>query len=147
MATSGGGLFGRPDFDIPELPRDITIISDDRLMQIFSEYVAWQNYAATEFAQAEVVEAKAEARVRYVEAQTMVGQWKSNDKVTVAKAALATDVQVEDARQEFLVAYAHRKMTQVILNNCERSAALISRELSRRIGRDPVERRNMRWNA
>jgi hypothetical protein len=38
-------------------------------------------------------------------------------------------------------------MTQVVLQNCERCAALISRELSRRIGASGVERRQMRWDA
>ena len=57
---------------IPDLPRDITIVSDDRLMQLFSEYVQWQNFAATEFALAEVEEERAEANVRRLEAEGFV---------------------------------------------------------------------------
>ena len=37
-------------------------------------------------------------------------------------------------------------MRQVVYENCERCAFIVSRELSRRIGRDPSERRQNRWN-
>jgi hypothetical protein len=144
--TAASEPFGRPDFDVPEIPEDITIVSDEFLMQLFSRYVSWQNYAAAELARTEVDESRAEANVRYVEARSMVGNWAgSSDKVTVARAAQTLDPEVEQARQDLLVAYAARKMTAVINANCERTAALISRELSRRIGRDGVERRQMRW--
>lgn len=142
---SDGEYFAKPDFDFPDIPRDITIVSDEHLMRMFAGFVAWQNYAATQFAEAEIVEARAEAHVRRLEAQGML--LSSAEKVTVARAELVNNPEVERARQELLIAYAHRKMTSVIYGNCERSAALISRELTRRVGREPVERRNQRWNA
>lgn len=136
-----------PGFDLPDLPRDITMLSDDRLMSLFSEYTAWQNYAATQQAEAEVAESKAEASVRFIEAQAMVKQWGgAKDKVTVAKAELSIDPEVERARQDVLDAYAKRKMTQVVYSNCERSVFVVSRELSRRIGNAGAERRSMRWS-
>ena len=121
------------------------MVNDQQLMQLFSEYVSWQNYAATEFAQAEVTEERCEAHVRYLEATTMA-MADAKAKVTVVRAQMADDPRIEKARQEQLVAYASRKMTEVIMQNCERCAALVSRELSRRIGAGGVERRNLRWN-
>lgn len=115
-------------------------------MLLFSKFVQWQNYAATDFAQAEVAEARAEARVRYVEAQNMVGNWGATDKVTVARATASTDPEVIQARNDVLTAYAKRKLVAVVYENCERCAALISRELSRRIGAGPTQRRQARWN-
>jgi hypothetical protein len=64
--------------------------------------------------------------------------------VNVTKAGNLLLPEVERVLQEALNAYAARKMTQVILGNCERCAALISRELSRRIGGSGVERRHQR---
>jgi hypothetical protein len=49
------------------------------------------------------------------------------------------------ARDRVLDAYARRKMTGVMATNCERTAALLSRELSRRIGGSDLQRRQMRW--
>jgi len=116
-------------------------------MRLFSEFTGWMNFAAVQQAEAEVVEARAEAAVRFVEAQAMVKGWGgTKDKVTVAKAELALDDDVERARQDVLTAYARRKMTQVVFANCERSVFVVSRELSRRIGNVGYERRNSRWN-
>lgn len=144
---SDGVPFGRPSYDIPDLPRDITIMGDGDLMKLFSEYVAWQNYAATEFAMAEVTEERADANVKRVQAMAMVTANPAKGAVTATRASNLLSPEVERALQAALDAYAARKMTQVILSNCERCAALISRELSRRIGASGVERRQMRWDA
>ena len=136
-----------PRYDIPEIPDDVTIISDERLMQIFLQFVAWQTFAATEFAAAEVEEERADRRVKALEAQHMVLNWGSaKDKVTLARAQQATDPAIERARADQLQAYANRKMRQVVYENCVASAAALSRELTRRLGRGgDVERRAARW--
>lgn len=138
-------LFDRPKHELPQIPNDLTNLGDKALMEMFACYVAWQNYAATEFAQSEVEEARAEAHVRYVEARAMVTNWDRTDKVTVARAELALDPEVAQARQDLLVAYAHRKMTGVVYSNCERASQLVSRELTRRVGREPLDRRGDRF--
>jgi hypothetical protein len=122
-------------------------MGDGDLMKLFSEYVAWQNYAATEFAMSEVTEERAEAAYKRLAAQELVLANPAKGQVNTAKAGITLSPQVEKAEQERLNAYAARKMTQVVLQNCERCAALISRELSRRIGASGVERRQMRWDA
>lgn len=113
-------------------------------MVLFTQYVQWQNYIASDFADAEIVEARAEAKVRYEEQTAMLSS--DNDKVTLARAELNYVPSVERAREVQMQAYARRKMLQMMASNCERCAQLISRELSRRIGREPLERRQMRWN-
>ena len=139
-------IFGRPQYEIPELPTDLTMLNDHSLMELFAQYTGWQNYAAVEMSNAEVAEATADAEVRYVEAQAMVKGWGgTKDKVTVAKAEMTNDEDVTKARDVALGAYARRKMTQVIYANCERCAFVISRELSRRIGNAGQERRANRW--
>jgi hypothetical protein len=121
-------------------------MDDDRLMRAFAHFVAWQNYAASELAIAEVTEAQAEGALKFEEAQHMVTNWsQARDKVTVARAQMALSKRVETARSDVLKAYARRKLAAVVYENCERGANLISRELSRRIGRDAVERRAARW--
>ena len=135
-----------PRYDVPEIPDDVTIISDERLMQIFFRFVAWQNFAATEFAAAEVEEERADRNVKFLEAQHMVLNWQSaKDKVTVARAQMAMDPEIEKAKQQQMTAYANRKMRQVVYENCVASAAAVSRELTRRLGREAVERRMARW--
>jgi hypothetical protein len=145
-SPSVGVPFGMPRYDVPEIPDDVTIISDERLMQIYLRFVAWQNFAATEFAAAEVVEEQCDRRVRFLEAQHMVLNWTAaKDKVTLARAQMAMDPEVEKAKQEQMNAYAKRKMRQVVYDNCAASAAALSRELTRRLGRESSERRASRW--
>lgn len=114
-------------------------------MALFSAYVAWQNYAATEFVKCEVEEAKASAAVRFAEASVMI---LTTDKETVtrAKASMVTVPEVQIARDRELDAYSARKLTGVVYANCERCVNLISRELTRRVGREGPERRMNRWN-
>ena len=113
-------------------------------MQLFSEYVQWQNFAATEFALAEVAEERADANIRRIEAQGFVLA-DPKTKVTDTRAQINMTKEMQDARDHALDMYAARKMTGVMKENCERCAALLSRELSRRIGGSDVQRRQMRW--
>lgn len=138
--------FGRPGSDVPSIPDNITDVSDALLMETFSRFVQWLNYAATQFAEAEVVEERVTAHLKYIEATAMLTLNPAQGKVTVAKAEMTASQEVERAKQEVLNAYAVRKMTGVMVENCERSASLISRELTRRVGREPLERRQQRWN-
>jgi hypothetical protein len=65
--------------------------------------------------------------------------------VTEVRAEIAVEPDVVKAKDEELAAYARRKLTKVIYDNCERSVFVVSRELSRRIGAAGSERRINRW--
>jgi hypothetical protein len=118
------------------------------MMDLYFRFIAWLNYAAVEFGSAEVEEEKAEAMVKKLQAMHMVLNWgAAKDKVTLARAQQAVDPEISRAMDEQLAAYARRKMAQIVYENCERSAAALSRELSRRLGRYPLERREMRWST
>ena len=144
---SGGGLFDQPDYDLPDIPTNITDISDDILMKLFVEFTGWQNYAATQFAEAEVEEERADAKVRFLEASGMVRAYGPKTKVTEVRAEIAVEPAVVKAKSDALNAYARRKLTKVVYDNCERSVFVVSRELSRRIGAAGSERRVSRWTT
>jgi len=145
--ASGGGLFDQPEYDLPDIPTNITDISDDILMGLFVEFTGWQNYAATQFADAEVEEERAEAKVRFLEASGMVRAYGPKTKVTEVRAEIAVQPDVVKAKSDALAAYARRKLTKVVYDNCERSVFVVSRELSRRIGAAGTERRVSRWTT
>lgn len=115
-------------------------------MRLFSLYVAWNSYLDVMRVQAEIDEASAETDVKVLEATTMTG-WGPKDKVTFARAERDLDPTVIAARQKFETVKAKRKIFMVMCGNMDRGAALLSRELSRRIGRAPVEGRYAGWNA
>lgn len=69
------------------------------------------------------------------------------DSVTAAKAARANDPAVLRAEERLLFAYALRKVLTARHEAFERDAFAVSRELTRRLGRDPVERRTHRFGG
>lgn len=142
---SGGSLFEQPEYDLPDLPVNLTEVNDDTLMELFVQFTGWQNYAAVQLAEAEVAESRATAQVKFLEAQGMVRNFGSRSTVTQVRAATATTTEMEAARRDEVNAYAKRKLTKVIYENCERSVFVVSRELSRRIGQAGGERRISRW--
>ena len=134
----------KPEHEFPEIPVDLTTISDDLLMGNFAVYTAWLNYAATQLANAEIEEVKAEANLRYTQATTLVGSWDAtakDAKVTVAKAERDISPQVVAAEDRFILAKVRRKMEGVMYSNYERCANLMSRELTRRGNGASLERR------
>ena len=114
-------------------------------MELFVQFTGWLNYAATQFAEAEVEEERGEAKVRFLEATGMVRSFGGKTKVTEVRAEIAVQPDVMRAKADALNAYARRKLTKVVYDNCERSVFVVSRELSRRIGAAGGERRMSRW--
>lgn len=140
-------LFQRPDYDIPLIPLDLTLLDDQQLMEVFAKAVGWQNFAATVAVEMEVGEADAEQALTTVEAAVMIASWTGakEDRVTLAKAHRDRDPQVMEAQAALGRNKAARKRAQTVRDNSERIANLVSRELTRRVGREPSERRMGRY--
>jgi hypothetical protein len=117
-------------------------------MEVFAQYVAWENFIGEELVRAEVEELRAESYKRIAEAR-FIASFESDLKsgrVTAAKSAARQDPDVELAEDRYVRAYAMRKALQAQQASLARTSSFVSRELSRRIGREPVERRNARGN-
>lgn len=121
------------------------MLSDRKLMMIFAEFTAWQNFSAAQLGDAEVEEHAAEAALKMQEAVFAMGRPIAEKVTTIRQAALA-DGDIQQARERVNRAYAMRKLMAVMHDNCERAVNLISRELSRRIGAGPARGRNASWN-
>lgn len=116
-------------------------------MTLFAKAVGWQNFAASMAVEMEVREADAEQTLATIEAGVMIRSWTGakEDRVTIARANRDIDPEVRAAVEYLGKVKASRKRAQTVRDNAERIAGLVSRELTRRVGRDPVERRAMRW--
>ena len=100
------------------------------------------------------------ARLEHAEAAAVLSAWnsagttvgpkggiRSDFTATVAKAQRDTDPNVVAKRSELHDVKASRKRAQTVRDSAERVSQLLSRELSRRIGRDPVDRRAGRFST
>jgi hypothetical protein len=145
------GLFlpVKPDIEIPDLPTDITELDDDALMELFVILTGWSDHLSAQVAVAFVDEREAQRDVDVAEAQAMVRNWKggSGDRIAIVKAQIASDQAVIDLHDRLEEKYAYRKLVEVLANNIDRDAALVSRELTRRTSGDTYKGRGRKFTA
>lgn len=140
---------GRPGSSVPQIPLNLTDLHDKRIMEIFAKYVAWNNYLDVQRVTWEIEEATAETELKLLEAVSLASGWEGpkESRITVLRAERDMDPEIVAARSRFDHAKARRKMLAVLCANMERGAALLSRELTRRVGRAPVEGRAASWGT
>lgn len=113
-------------------------------------FTRWADFSAGQLALAEVDEAYAEEYVEQLKARGLVETYPDEDEtpkkrtVTELRAAKRLDPVYQEAQQDKLTCYARRKLLAARTAAFERDAAVVSRELSRRIERDPSQRRTAR---
>jgi hypothetical protein len=119
-------------------------------MALFVGLTRWTDYVGSEFAIAEVEEHSAEVVLEKAKALGLLANWAGGkeDRTTIAKAEAANSPAVVEWQSEYDVLYAKRKMLGMLYAKAERDAALVSRELTRRVGkRENNDRRADRWGG
>jgi hypothetical protein len=117
-------------------------------MSLYNEFMAWVSYAKADYVQAEIAEDRTAHNLKITEAKIMINQWSEKtkgDTVTLAKARRDIDPDVIAMQEAHLQARAYRKLVESVFERCERGAQVLSRELSRRIGLAPKERRQAQY--
>lgn len=152
---AGLEFVGKPGGGSPVLPEDPTTLDDSQLMVLFTRFVAWADFSASQLAFAEVDENAAKAAldekkdiilIRHMPSSEALR--KREETMTRVKAEVDTHADVVELQQKFLNAYALRKLLNVTFERYDRDAALLSRELTRRTGgQDPKQRRVSRWST
>jgi hypothetical protein len=132
----------KPGEGIPILPHNLDELSDDDLMSLYAEFMAWNIYAKSELVLAEIAQERADHDLTVIESRCLISQWNAddkNDRVTIAKAKRDVNPSVMSAREAHLSARAYRKLVEAVFERCDKSAQVLSRELTRRIGLAPRE--------
>lgn len=132
------------DIDIPDFPRDITLVDDQDLMVMASEYMENYNLLSTQVAVAFVAEKEAENAFDRAESRALLSlsTGKSTEKAGLLKAAALEQPGMQKLIEAKMVTYAYRKLVETTKDNLERYYNLVSRELTRRTSAE----RNMRIN-
>lgn len=148
LEEEGLVLAAKPSFQLPRVPVQLADLDDRDLMKLFVSLTRWADYANGQLALAMINERYAEGLLVTAEATALVRDWGGgrDDKVTLAKAERENDPDVKACKEDLAVCYARRKLIESIFTNAERDSAVVSRELTRRIGRLEVnDRRVSRW--
>lgn len=149
IAAKGMSLAPKPKYDIPSLPRDITDLGDEDLMDLFVMLTAWNDHLGGQVAVAAIEERQAQRSLDVAEAQAMLSNWKGNsqDRIAVAKAQIAVDATVNQFHEELDQKHAYRKLVEVLSQNVDRDSAVVSRELTRRTAGDNFKTRGRRFTT
>lgn len=133
------------------LPKRLTAVTDEDLMDLLAEYARWLDHVGALLFLQEIDERNAEETLAALQAgayevavQEIGGSRRSEASVTRAKAIRDSDPEVDNARAELRQTYAWRKGLQNLYTSLERGSFLLSREITRRIGREGVDTRHAR---
>jgi hypothetical protein len=125
----------KPAYDQAVLPPDITELSSEQLAEMFTILTGWADYMASQLVQAQLAERDALRRAELAESRALVTLTTGSPKgttVSLIKAQIDIDPDIQDLRGKYEEKYAYRKILEMMLNNQERDITLVSREISRR---------------
>jgi hypothetical protein len=148
LEKAGYKLAHRPLEDRPGVPSHPTELTDDELMDMWALLTKWQDHIAGVLGLCEVDERSRSTIYDLAHAEILAAnapKTRNEGSVTVAKAETAQHPQVKDARDKLDMAYARRKVMQMMYENIERDLFILSRELTRREGRYNNEMRGSKW--
>lgn len=130
--------------DQPKLPHDLDDLDDRGLMEEFSLFTAWADYANAQVGLAVITERAAELDLELQTSRYFSDAPKK--AVTITKAEALQDPNVYEARQKYEEAYAYRRLVSDLADRYERDAAILSRELTRRTSEGSVKAaRREKW--
>lgn len=134
ISELGFSLTAKPDYEIPTLPRDITELDDEGLMDLFVQFTQWNDHLAGAQALAIINEREAQRNLDTAEAGALMKSWTGakGDKVTLIKAQIQASEEIKELAHELDVKYAFRKLIETRTLNVERDSQVVSRELTRR---------------
>jgi hypothetical protein len=149
LDRQGLGVHREMNVSQPQLPADITEIGDEELMLLYTGFSAYTDFVNTQLSCAIVDERETERQIEIMTARKTLelSTGKASDKVTIIRAQIAADEEMIALEAKFLARYAYRKMLETMSNNCERSASLCSRELTRRTAGDNFKTRTRKFTV
>ena len=147
LDEQGLGIERETNIPRPSLPADITELNDEDLMILYTQFSAYSDFVNTQLSCAVVDEKDLERQVDYEESMAMLRLQASNPNTTgtALKAMVDSDPSIKDLKQAHMNKYAYRKVLETLANNCERSSAVCSRELTRRTSGDNFKTRTRKF--
>lgn len=145
LEDAGMSLPSKPKLELPTVEEDFTEVSDQSLMETFRQLTVWSNYVNGALALAATKAETAEKILRRVRAGAVVVS--DAKTVTMAEAEAEALPEVIQAKDDYDQRNAYRRMLRVVAENLARDTALISRELTRRVGSAPYSGRTDKWSS
>lgn len=130
------------DGGVPDLPEDVTELSEKDLMVLYTEMVAWSEYASTQLAIAQVDEKGMSRKVDSLSLRVQMDAREGGMNVSDARLAAKGDPEVVAASDALFEVESYRRLLESVVESTDKSAALLSRELTRRTAGKEYRRRD-----
>jgi len=130
----GFGLSAKPTEGIPELPRDITELDDEGLMDLFVQFTQWNDHLAGVQAVAIINERESQRNLDNYESTSLLKKWTGTkgETITFVKAQIAASDEMQALAIDLDTKYAFRKLIEIRTDGVEKNSRVVSRELTRR---------------
>ena len=122
-----------PDFDMPTLPPDITVLSGEDVIVLLSDLTSWLEFIEVQYYAAQVDEEFEKIQLEELLASIQIEQ-KTEKTVSSQKAHATVNKDVVDQRARHHRAFAYRKVMETVYNRLDRQRFIVSREITRRTG-------------
>lgn len=123
----------RYGYDAPALPADITSMSEEQVMDLYTKYVAYLEFISLQLWCAQVDKAEAEKNLTFIRAEKKLTLKSSGKAVAMIDAEIEVDPEYKakaDALQE-LSNYCG--LIEIISDRLSKDISLINREITRRV--------------
>ena len=121
------------EYDAPTLPADITDVTEEQLMDLYSRYVSYLDFINTQAWCAKVDAADAEKDVDLEKARKKIMMKESGQAVAMIDPLIEIDDTYNDLRKTAQELKNYHSLVQLISEKTLKDISFINREISRRI--------------
>ena len=115
----------------PELPDDITLIDDDKLMKLFSSYTEYSAFLLMQISAARIDEETSDKKLQVFEAE-FIAKAPKGETVAKTKAIVMAQPEFTALQYDADVARHYRTLVESIQQGVEEGTKVVSREITRR---------------
>lgn len=133
--------------DVPELPKDITSIDDESLMDLYSRYVAYLEFINLQVWCAQTDETEVAKTLQLEKATQKLTRAAKGKTAGAIDAEIETDLTYQGMYINHRELYNYLKLLQLLSDNISEDIKLVSRELTRRTSTNNFVSRSRNFNA
>ena len=121
------------DYDSPNLPKDITSMSDEDVMDLYAKYVAYLEFINLQLWCAEVDKSEAEKDMNLNKARKKLELKSSGKAVAMIDAEVEVDTDYRVALDKYQELSHYHGLINIISDKLSKDISFINREITRRV--------------
>lgn len=123
----------RYGYDAPALPGDITSMSEEQVMDLYTKYVAYLEFISLQLWCAQVDKAEAEKNLTFIRAEKKLTLKSSGKAVAMIDAEIEVDPEYKSKADALQELSNYCGLIEIISDRLSKDISLINREITRRV--------------